>query len=49
MIDGPDISIIASLIGNPGCADVLLSLVAGPALPPERRAAERPTHRGRPL
>jgi len=32
MIDGPDISIIASLIGNPACANMLLSLMAGPAL-----------------
>jgi DNA-binding transcriptional ArsR family regulator len=32
VIDGPDISIIASLIGNPACANMLLSLMAGPAL-----------------
>jgi DNA-binding transcriptional ArsR family regulator len=32
MIDGPDISLIASLIGNPACANMLLSLMAGPAL-----------------
>jgi DNA-binding transcriptional ArsR family regulator len=32
MIDGPDISLIASVIGNPACANMLLSLMAGPAL-----------------
>ncbi len=30
--DGPDISIIAALIGNPANANMLLALVAGPAL-----------------
>jgi DNA-binding transcriptional ArsR family regulator len=32
MIAGPDISIIAALIGNPANANMLLALVAGPAL-----------------
>ena len=29
---GPDISIIAALIGNPACTNMLLALIAGPAL-----------------
>jgi DNA-binding transcriptional ArsR family regulator len=32
MMGGPDISLIASLIGNPACANMLLSLMPGPAL-----------------
>jgi hypothetical protein len=32
MIDGPDISIVAALIGNPASANMLLALMAGPAL-----------------
>lgn len=32
MRDGPDISIIAALIGNPANANMLLALMAGPAL-----------------
>jgi DNA-binding transcriptional ArsR family regulator len=32
MKDGPDISPIAALIGNPACSHMLMSLMAGPAL-----------------
>jgi DNA-binding transcriptional ArsR family regulator len=32
MIEGPDISIVASLIGNPASANMLMALMAGPAL-----------------
>ena len=32
MRDGPDISIIASLIGNPASANMLMALISGPAL-----------------
>jgi DNA-binding transcriptional ArsR family regulator len=32
MRDGPDISIIASLIGNPASASMLMALISGPAL-----------------
>ena len=32
MIEGPDISVIAALIGNPASANMLLALMAGPAL-----------------
>jgi len=32
MKEGPDISRIASLIGNPACANMLTALMAGPAL-----------------
>jgi DNA-binding transcriptional ArsR family regulator len=40
MIGGPDISIIAALIGNPACANMLLSLMAGPALTSTELAQE---------
>ncbi len=40
MIDGPDISIIAALIGNPACANMLLALMAGPALTATELAEE---------
>ena len=32
MKEGPDISRIAALIGNPACANMLMALIAGPAL-----------------
>lgn len=32
MKEGPDISIVAALIGNPACANMLTALMAGPAL-----------------
>jgi DNA-binding transcriptional ArsR family regulator len=32
MNEGPDISAIAALIGNPACANMLIALMAGPAL-----------------
>src|SRR5262245_63442227 len=32
MKEGPDISIIAALIGNPASANMLMALMAGPAL-----------------
>ena len=32
MKEGPDISIVAALIGNPACANMLMALMAGPAL-----------------
>lgn len=32
MREGPDISYVAALIGNPACANMLLALVPGPAL-----------------
>ena len=32
MKEGPDISRIAALIGNPACANMLTALLAGPAL-----------------
>ena len=32
MLEGPDISVIAALIGNPASANMLLALMAGPAL-----------------
>ena len=32
MLDGPDISIVAALIGNPANANMLFALMAGPAL-----------------
>ena len=32
MKEGPDISIVAALIGNPACANMLMALLAGPAL-----------------
>jgi DNA-binding transcriptional ArsR family regulator len=40
MIEGPDISIIASLIGNPSSANMLLALMAGPALTSTELALE---------
>lgn len=32
MVEGPDISVVASLIGNPASANMLMALMAGPAL-----------------
>jgi DNA-binding transcriptional ArsR family regulator len=32
MKEGPDISVVAALIGNPACANMLTALMAGPAL-----------------
>ncbi|MCX7311712.1 MAG: helix-turn-helix domain-containing protein [Alphaproteobacteria bacterium] len=32
MREGPDISIVAALIGNPACANMLTALLSGPAL-----------------
>jgi len=32
MKEGPDISIVAALIGNPACANMLTALLSGPAL-----------------
>jgi DNA-binding transcriptional ArsR family regulator len=40
MKEGPDISIIAALIGNPGCANMLMALMAGPALTATELAQE---------
>jgi DNA-binding transcriptional ArsR family regulator len=40
MIDGPDISIVAALIGNPASANMLLALMAGPALTSTELAQE---------
>src|ERR1700682_5983666 len=41
MKDGPDISPIAALIGNPACSHMLMSLMAGPALTMTQLAAGR--------
>jgi DNA-binding transcriptional ArsR family regulator len=40
MKTGPDISIIAALIGNPACANMLTALMAGPALTATELAQE---------
>ncbi len=40
MKEGPDISIIAALIGNPACANMLMALLAGPALTATELAQE---------
>ena len=40
MKEGPDISIIAALIGNPACANMLTALLAGPALTAAELAQE---------
>jgi DNA-binding transcriptional ArsR family regulator len=40
MREGPDISIVASLIGNPACANMLMALMAGPALTATELAQE---------
>ena len=40
MKEGPDISIVAALIGNPACANMLMALLAGPALTATELAQE---------
>jgi DNA-binding transcriptional ArsR family regulator len=40
MPEGPDISIVAALIGNPASANMLMALMAGPALTVTELAAE---------
>jgi DNA-binding transcriptional ArsR family regulator len=40
MMEGPDISVIAALIGNPASANMLLALMAGPALTSTELAQE---------
>jgi len=40
MKEGPDISIVASLIGNPACANMLTALLTGPALTATELAQE---------
>jgi DNA-binding transcriptional ArsR family regulator len=40
MREGPDISIIAALIGNPACANMLTALMSGPALTATELAQE---------
>jgi DNA-binding transcriptional ArsR family regulator len=40
MIEGPDISIVAALIGNPASTNMLLALMAGPALTSTELAQE---------
>src|SRR5215207_7522033 len=40
MREGPDISIVAALIGNPACANMLMALLAGPALTATELAQE---------
>lgn len=40
MKEGPDISIVAALIGNPACANMLMALLAGPALTTTELAQE---------
>jgi DNA-binding transcriptional ArsR family regulator len=40
MKEGPDISIVAALIGNPACANMLIALLAGPALTATELAQE---------
>jgi DNA-binding transcriptional ArsR family regulator len=40
MKEGPDISIVAALIGNPACANMLTALLAGPALTATELAQE---------
>ena len=40
MKEGPDISIVAALIGNPACANMLTALLLGPALTATELAQE---------
>ena len=40
MKEGPDISVVAALIGNPACANMLMALFAGPALTATELAQE---------
>lgn len=40
MREGPDISFVAALIGNPACAQMLLALIPGPALTATELAGE---------
>src|ERR1044071_695989 len=40
MKEGPDISIVAALIGNPACANMLTALLPGPALTATELAQE---------
>ena len=40
MKEGPDISVVAALIGNPACANMLVALLAGPALTATELAQE---------
>ena len=40
MREGPDISIVAALIGNPACANMLTALLSGPALTATELAQE---------
>ena len=40
MREGPDISIVAALIGNPASANMLMALLAGPALTATELAQE---------
>src|SRR6266516_196769 len=40
MKEGPDISIVAALIGNPASANMLMALLAGPALTATELAQE---------
>ena len=40
MKEGPDISIVAALIGNPACANMLTALLSGPALTATELAQE---------
>ena len=40
MKEGPDISVVAALIGNPACANMLMALLAGPALTATELAQE---------
>jgi DNA-binding transcriptional ArsR family regulator len=40
MKEGPDVSIVAALIGNPACANMLMALLAGPALTATELAQE---------
>ncbi len=40
MKEGPNISIVAALIGNPACANMLMALLSGPALTATELAQE---------
>lgn len=40
MKEGPDISVVAALIGNPACANMLMALFAGTALTTTELAQE---------
>ena len=40
MKEGPDISVVAALIGNPACANMLMALLAGSALTATELAQE---------